>query len=56
VPGSFSLVYLVYLVYNTISNLTTQDEQVACFRNAAGHLSPGDRFGGRTGTGRRSRA
>jgi hypothetical protein len=41
VPGTFSL---VYLVYNTISNLLTQDEQVACFRNAARHLSPGGRF------------
>jgi len=40
-PGTFSL---VYLVYNTISNLTTQDEQVACFRNAARHLAPGGRF------------
>ncbi|MFC6161572.1 GNAT family N-acetyltransferase [Kribbella jiaozuonensis] len=41
VPGEFSL---VYLVYNTISNLLTQEEQVACFRNAARHLSPGGRF------------
>jgi SAM-dependent methyltransferase len=41
VPGVFSL---VYLVYNTISNLLTQSEQVACFRNAARHLSPGGRF------------
>jgi len=41
VDGSFSL---VYLVYNTISNLTTQEAQVACFRNAAAHLSPGGRF------------
>jgi SAM-dependent methyltransferase len=40
-PGTFSL---VYLVYNTISNLLTQDEQVACFRNAARHLTPGGRF------------
>lgn len=39
--GSFSL---VYLVYNTISNLLTQTEQVACFRNAARHLVPGGRF------------
>lgn len=39
--GSYSL---VYLVYNTISNLLTQAEQVACFRNAARHLSPGGRF------------
>ncbi len=41
VPGRFSL---VYLVYNTIGNLLTQDEQVACFRNAARHLDPGGRF------------
>jgi SAM-dependent methyltransferase len=39
--GSFSL---VYLVYNSIGNLTTQDRQVACFRNAAAHLSPGGCF------------
>ncbi|MFB6962212.1 class I SAM-dependent DNA methyltransferase [Streptomyces sp. NPDC056309] len=41
VPGEFTL---VYLVYNTITNLLTQDEQVECFRNAARHLSPGGRF------------
>jgi SAM-dependent methyltransferase len=41
VPGGFSL---VYLVYNTISNLLTQAEQVECFRNAARHLEPGGRF------------
>ncbi len=35
---------LVYLVYNTITNLTTQDEQVAVFRNAAAHLVPGGCF------------
>lgn len=35
---------LVYLVYNTIGNLLTQAEQVACFRNAARHLIPGGRF------------
>ena len=40
-PGAFTL---VYLVYNTISNLLTQAEQVACFRNAARHLTPGGRF------------
>jgi SAM-dependent methyltransferase len=40
-PGSYAL---VYLVYNTISNLLTQDGQVACFRNAARHLTPGGRF------------
>jgi SAM-dependent methyltransferase len=41
VPGEFTL---VYLVYNTISNLLSQEEQVACFRNAASHLVPGGRF------------
>ena len=35
---------LVYLVFNTIGNLTTQDEQVACFANAAAHLQPGGYF------------
>lgn len=35
---------LAYLVYNTITNLTTQDEQVACFRNVAAHLEPGGCF------------
>lgn len=40
-PGDYTL---VYLVYNTISNLLTQAEQVACFRNAARHLGPGGRF------------
>jgi SAM-dependent methyltransferase len=39
--GSFSL---VYLVFNTITNLTTQDAQVDCFVNAATHLRPGGRF------------
>ncbi|WP_089250945.1 class I SAM-dependent DNA methyltransferase [Rhodococcoides kyotonense] len=41
VDGEFSL---VYLVYNTISNVTTQDGQVDVFRNAAAHLRPGGRF------------
>ncbi|MEW2381074.1 class I SAM-dependent methyltransferase [Micromonospora sp. NPDC047707] len=40
-PGTYTL---VYLVFNTISNLYTQAEQVACFRNAARHLEPGGRF------------
>jgi hypothetical protein len=35
---------LAYLVFNTIGNLTTQDEQVACFENAAAHLDPGGSF------------
>lgn len=41
VSGSFSL---VYLVFNTIGNLTTQELQVACFENAAAHLAPGGHF------------
>jgi SAM-dependent methyltransferase len=41
VAGTYSL---VYLVFNTIGNLTTQDEQVACFENAAAHLEPGGCF------------
>jgi SAM-dependent methyltransferase len=41
VEGSFSL---VFLVFNTIDNLTSQDAQVACFENAAAHLMPGGRF------------
>ena len=40
-PGTYTL---VYLVFNTISNLLTQSEQVACFRNAARHLTSGGRF------------
>jgi SAM-dependent methyltransferase len=40
-PGEYSL---VYLVFNTISNLLTQAAQVECFRNAARHLVPGGRF------------
>jgi SAM-dependent methyltransferase len=41
VEGTFAV---VYLVFNTINNLTTQDAQVACFRNAAAHLRPGGCF------------
>ena len=41
VAGTFSL---VYLVYNTIFNLLTQDDQVACFQNAARHLDDGGAF------------
>ena len=41
VEGTFSL---AYLVFNTIQNLTTQAEQVACFRNVAAHLEPGGCF------------
>jgi SAM-dependent methyltransferase len=35
---------LAYLVRNTITNLTTQDDQVACFTNVAAHLAPGGCF------------
>src|SRR4029077_7012921 len=41
VEGTFRL---AYLVFNTIMNLTTQDEQVACFQNVAAHLEPGGCF------------
>ncbi|HET9301739.1 MAG TPA: class I SAM-dependent methyltransferase [Propionibacteriaceae bacterium] len=41
VEGRFSV---AYLVFNTIMNLTTQDEQVACFHNVASHLQPGGCF------------
>ena len=41
VEGTFAV---VYLVANTIMNLTTQDEQVACFQNVAAHLEPGGCF------------
>ena len=41
VDGEFAL---VYLVFNTIGNVTTQDGQVAVFENAAAHLQPGGRF------------
>ena len=41
VDGEFAL---VYVVWNTINNLTTQDAQAACFANAAAHLRPGGRF------------
>jgi len=41
VEGTFRL---AYLVFNTIMNLTSQDEQVDCFRNAAAHLERGGCF------------
>jgi SAM-dependent methyltransferase len=41
VGGSFAV---VYLVFNTIFNLVTQDDQVACFENAAAQLRGGGRF------------
>jgi SAM-dependent methyltransferase len=41
VDGPFSL---VYIVFNSISNQTTQEGQVATFANAAAHLEPGGSF------------
>jgi SAM-dependent methyltransferase len=41
VEGTFRL---AYLLRNTIMNLTTQDAQVACFKNVAAHLEPGGCF------------
>ncbi len=41
VSGTFKL---AYLVRNTITNLTSQNDQVACFRNVAAHLEPGGCF------------
>jgi len=41
VDGSFSL---AYLAFQTIMNLTTQEAQVACFRNVSAPLQPGGRF------------
>ncbi|MGZ8615397.1 MAG: class I SAM-dependent DNA methyltransferase [Acidimicrobiia bacterium] len=41
VDASFSV---AYLVFNTIMNLTTQEAQVACFRNVAAQLEPGGCF------------
>jgi SAM-dependent methyltransferase len=41
VEGTFTV---AYLVFNTINNLTTQEEQVACFQNVAAHLEPGGCF------------
>jgi SAM-dependent methyltransferase len=41
IPARFTL---VYLVFNTIMNLTSQAAQVACFGNAAAHLAPGGCF------------
>ncbi len=46
VEGTFSL---AYLVFNTIGNLTTQEAQIACFRNVAKHLEPGGCFAIETG-------
>jgi len=47
VDGEFSL---VYIVFNSINNVTTQDGQVAVFANAAAHLAPGGSFVVEVGT------
>jgi SAM-dependent methyltransferase len=47
VDGTFSL---VYIVFNSINNQTTQDAQVASFQNAAAHLRPGGCFVVEVGT------
>jgi SAM-dependent methyltransferase len=41
VEGTFAV---AYVVFNTVENLTTQEAQVACFRNVAAHLEPGGCF------------
>jgi SAM-dependent methyltransferase len=41
VEGSYPL---VYLVYNTLHNLLTQDDQVRCFENVAAHLTEDGSF------------
>jgi SAM-dependent methyltransferase len=41
VEGAFSL---VFVVFNTFFMLTSQEDQVRCFRNVAAHLTPGGRF------------
>jgi SAM-dependent methyltransferase len=47
IDGEFSL---VYVVFNSINNVTTQDGQVAAFANAAAHLAPGGSFVVEVGT------
>ena len=37
VPGEYPL---MYVVFNTLFNLLTQDDQVRCFQNVAAHLAP----------------
>jgi SAM-dependent methyltransferase len=41
VAGNYSL---IYVVYNSLFNLLTQDDQVLCFQNVAGHLTDGGTF------------
>lgn len=41
VEGRFDL---IFVVFNTLFNLTSQEEQLRCFRNVAGRLTNGGRF------------
>ena len=41
VPGSYRL---IFVVFNTLFNLLTQDDQVRCFENVAAHLDDGGVF------------
>jgi hypothetical protein len=41
VPGSYRV---IYLVFNTLFNLLTQDDQVRCFENVAAHLTDDGAF------------
>jgi SAM-dependent methyltransferase len=41
VEGDFAL---IFIVFNTFFMLTSQAEQIRCFRNVAAHLAPGGRF------------
>lgn len=52
VDGAFSL---VFIVFNSLSNQTTQEGQVATFANAAAHLKPGGCFVVEVGTKNRQR-
>ena len=41
VEGEYAL---IYVLFNTFFSLLTQEDQVRCFRNVAGHLEPGGSF------------
>ncbi len=41
VDGKFDL---IFLIFNTLFNLTSQEDQVRCFKNAAAHLNEGGVF------------
>lgn len=45
VPDSDPLVFVLFVVFNSIFNLLTQDEQVRCFANVAAHLTDVGVFG-----------